>query len=88
MKFCRAIASSIESITVTKDNQNVYIIDRQGEMRRMVWKSSVFSSSYEFTEIFPTKVGNANTTCICVTHDNRHLLIGTNVGVRVFDTQD
>ena len=78
--------SDIHSMAFSRNNQSVFISDYSGNIKTIKWKAGVNSGDeFDFTEELK-KVGNNFTSSICLTKDEKYLLVGSHELVSVFET--
>ena len=81
------ICGSIDSVVFTQDNQSAYISGWDGNIKMINWKPNATSEyDFDFTQS-PIKVGTDVTFEICLTKDDKNLLVGSNKLVSVFNTE-
>ena len=67
----------IHSVAFTQDNQSAFISDWNGSIKMIKWKPNAETEhDFDFTKEFK-RVGNTVTYDICLTRDDKHLLIGS-----------
>ena len=70
----------------TQDNQSAFISDRGGKIKIIKWKPNVNTDhDFDFTQN-NTQGGNV-TIQICLTRDDKNLLVGSNGLVSIFNTR-
>ena len=75
---------SISSVAFSHDNQNAFISDWNGMIKKIRWQANANSGDeFDFTEE-PKKVGMFNTPSICLTKDEKYLLVGSRKLVSVY----
>ena len=67
----------IYSVAFTCKNQSSYISDFNGNIALINWKQNA-SSENDFNTQVLTQVGNKYTEAICLTKDEKNLLVGSN----------
>ena len=68
------------------DNQSVFISDYHGNIKIIKWKAGANSEDeFDFTQE-PKRVGDGGTYSICLTKDEKYLLVGSNASLCVFET--
>ena len=68
------------------DNQSAFIGDDKGNIKMIKWKQNASSGDdFDFSEK-PKKVGNGWTFSICLTKDEKYLLVGSNRLVSLYET--
>ena len=83
----QALTDNICSVAFTQDNQSAFISDWEGKIKMIKWKPNANTEQdFDFTQN-STKVGNEFTLQICLTRDDKNLLVGTKGFVRVFNTE-
>ena len=80
------MSNDIRSVAFSRDNHTAFISDNGGNIKMIKWKSDANSGNdFDFTHDFK-KVGNAMTQSICLTKDEKFLLVGSNSLVSVLET--
>ena len=71
----------------SRDNKSAFISCWNGYIKMIKWNLGANSENeFDFTEE-PKKVGNRQTHSICLTKDEKYLLVGSDQLVSVFDTE-
>jgi len=87
--FHHCLKKDIYSMIITKDDQNVYITDISGNMRRMQWKKNTFSKDgYEFINAKEENIGSDFTYKVCLTKDEENLVVACNQIVRLYNIRN
>ena len=77
----------IFSVAFSRDNLSAFISDYIGNIKMIKWQAGANSGDeFDFTEK-PKKVGDNLTSSICLTTDEKYLLIGSQYSVFVFETK-
>ena len=80
------MSDCILSVAFSRDNQSVFISDYKGNIKRINWQAGAKSiNNFDFSEE-PKKVGKGFTFSICLTKDEKYLLVGSHEGLLVFET--
>ena len=75
----------IFSVAFLRDNQSLFISEYSGNIKMIKWKTGANSGDdFDFSEE-PKKVGFC-TESICLTKDDKYLLVGSYELISVFDT--
>ena len=70
----------------SRDNESVFISDRDGNIKIINWKRGTnFGNDFDFTQN-SKKIGKCGTDSICLTKDEKYLLIGSEELLIVFET--
>ena len=68
----------ILSVAFSYNNQTAFISDFKGNIKMIKWQVNANSGDdFDFTEE-PTRVGSRGTYTICLTKDEKYLLVGSN----------
>ena len=87
IKNIQTLSSNIYSVAFLRDNQGAFICDLYGDIKLIKWKADAHSWDYfDFTEE-PKRVGRPLTYSMCLTKDEKYLLVGSEGLVRVFVTK-
>ena len=76
LKYVQVSKSHINSVAFTRNNQSAYIADFNGNIALIKWKENS-SSANDFDTQVLTQVGNECTYAICLTKDEKYLLVGS-----------
>ena len=77
----------IFSVAFSRDNQSVFISDLDGNIKMIKWQTGANSwDDFDFSEE-PKKVVNCLTDSICLTKDEKYLLVGSKESLCVFETE-
>ena len=80
------MSSRIVSVIFSRDNQSAFIGDAHGCIKQIKWQPNANSEDeFDFAEELK-KVGDYGTKSICLTKDEKYLLIGSKALVIVFET--
>ena len=80
--------SGIQSVAISTDNQKAFISDHSGNIKIIKWKPEAGSIKISgHSEEENTKVGNNLTYSICLTKDEKYLLVGSDGLVSLFETE-
>ena len=86
LKKVKVLKSYIFSVAFSRDNQSAFISDQEGYIKVINWQAGASSGDiFDFTQNV-TKVGSGCTESICLTKDEKHLLVADCDSVRVFET--
>ena len=81
------MAEDIYSMAFPHDNQSVFISDFWGNIKMIKWQPNANSGNdFDFSEE-PKMIGNTVTKSICLTKDEKYLLVGSSELVSVFETE-
>ena len=81
-----ALSGPIFSVAFTQDNQRVFISDENRNIKMINWQADANSGfKFDFTQK-PEKVGKGSINSICLTKDDKYLLVGSKKLVSVFET--
>ena len=81
------MSSEIYSVAFSRDNQSVYISDDDGYIKIIKWEAGANSGDeFDFSEE-PKKIGRKYIKSICLTKDEKHLLVGSRYLLSVFETK-
>ena len=82
----QAMENSITSMVLTKDSSALYIIDRDGFVRRMEWiKDNDSNDQFEFHE-YPIKISDDYCRYyLCLTKDDKKLFISNASQIYIYD---
>ena len=70
----------------TYDNLGAYVSDYKGSCKSIKWKKDV-TNRYDFDySNLATQVGQTSTHAMCLTKDNKYLLVIEATKLRIFDT--
>ena len=87
LKNIKALSNNIYSIAFSRDNKSAFISDYYGNIKKINWLAGASSDNeFDFTEE-PKQVGTCYTWSICLTKDEKYLLVGSNQLVCVFETK-
>ena len=80
--------SDIHSVAFTHDNQSAFISCIKGSINVIKWQADAKSGDVNFDDPVKFYLHNQRreTTSICLTNDDKYLLIGCERRVRIFDT--
>ena len=85
LKNIQALSSSICSVAFTQDNQSAFISDLGGKIKMIKWTPNATSENdFDFNKK-TTQVGQCNTYNICLTRDDKNLLVGSDQLVSVYN---
>ena len=77
VKNTQILSSNIHSMAFTRDNISAYVSDWSGNIKMIEWTESGDSTpTFDLTQEF-TQVGNKWTYIICLTENERILLVGS-----------
>ena len=80
------MSDEIASVAFSRDNQTAFISDWSGYIKIIKWQAGA-NSGDDFNLIEePIKVGNQYTESICLTKDEKYLLVGSNELLTIFET--
>ena len=80
------MTGAIYSVAFSRDNQSVFISDWDGNIKLIKWKAGADSwDDFDLTEE-PREVGDSSTFSICLTKDEKYLLIGSDLLVSISET--
>ena len=86
IKNIKVLSGDIYSMAFSRDNQTAYISDYDGNIKIINWCLGADSEhDFDFNEQ-PKKVGYGETRSICLTKDEKYLLVGSKGLVAVFET--
>ena len=86
LQSIQLLEASISSVAFSRDNQRAFISDDEGNIKVIKWTPNANSGDdFNFTEE-PRKVGNQTTDSICLTKDEKYLLVGSDKQISVFET--
>ena len=78
---------AICSVAFLRNNQSVFISDYYGNIKMIKWQPGAnYKDDFDCTEEL-RKVGDCGTQSICLTKDDKYLLIGSEGLVSVFETE-
>ena len=81
------MSGTILSVAFTRDNQSAFINDHDGNIKMIKWKAGANSShEFDFSEE-PKKVAGIHTESICLTKDEKYLLVGSELLLSVLETE-
>ena len=81
------MTSEIVSVAFSRDNQSAFISDYDGNIKMIKWKAGANSGDdFDFIEE-PKKVGRYGTVSICLTKDEKYLIVGSFELVSMFETK-
>ena len=86
LKYVRVLKYKIKSVVFTRNNQSAYIADWEGNIALIKWKQNS-SSADDFSTQVLTQVGNKITVAICLTKDEKNLLVGSRGLVSMINTK-
>ena len=87
VKVFQALHSGIYSITFTKDCQQAYISDDDGNLKTMMLRSDANpGQDFKFTKDFK-QIGSYATKNICLTDDEKNQIVGSRYYVRVVNIE-
>ena len=87
LKNIKVMSKSICSVAFLNDNQSVLISDYEGYIKMIEWQAGANSGDdFDFTEE-PQEVGNYGTFSICLTKDEKYLLVGSCQLVSIFEIE-
>ena len=76
----------IFSMAFSRDNQSAFISDWEGSIKMIKWQAGANSEEdFDFTEK-PIRVGVRFTVSICLTKDEKYLIVGSEKLVSLFET--
>ena len=76
LEHIQVMSDPIFSVAFSRDNQTVFISDKSGYIKMIKWQASANSGDdFDFNEK-PIKVGMFDTYSICLTKDEKYLLVG------------
>ena len=76
----------IYSLAFSRDNQSVFISNCFGYIKMIKWKAGANNKDeFDFNEE-PKQMGNFGTEIICLTKDEKYLLVGSHSSLCVFET--
>ena len=85
LKKIQAMANNIYSMAFSRDNQSVFISDEGGGIKMISWKIGASSEDYfDFSKHY-VMVGKGFTGSICLTKDEKYLLVGSKALVSVLE---
>ena len=83
----QVLSNDIWSVAFTLDYQSAFISDRSGKIKMIKWKPNYTTENYfDFTQN-SIQVGNGYTFQICLTRDDKSLLVGSKGLVSILDTE-
>ena len=86
LKNIEFMSVSIHSVAFLRDNKSAFISDWSGYIKMIKWKADANSGDdFDFTGEHK-KVGHGQTFPICLTKDDKYLLVGSYRLVSVFET--
>ena len=86
LKNIQALSDTIFSVAFTQDNQSAFISDSSGKIKMIKWKSNA-STEHDFDfDQNSTQVSN-NLDQICLTRNDKNLMVGSNGFLSVFNTR-
>ena len=85
LKHIRVMSSHIDSMTFSRNNQSAFISDNCGNIKMIKWQAGSNSGDHFHLTEESKQVGN-NIKSICLTKDEKYLLIGERELVYVFET--
>ena len=79
--------SPIKSVAFSSDNQSAFISDDVGLIKMIKWQAGANSrDDFDFSEE-PKLVGRDRTDSICLTKDEKYLLVGSSYNLSVLETE-
>ena len=78
---------NIRSMAFSCDNQSAFICDYYGSIKLIKWKTDANSGNDFYFSEDPKEVGFFPTHTICLTKDDKYLLVGSYQLVSVFETK-
>ena len=86
LKNTEAMPSKIFSMVFSRDNQSAFISDTGGNIKMIKWQADASSGDdFDLSEE-PKMVGSMMTYSICTTKDEKYLIIGSFMLIRVLET--
>ena len=70
------------------DSKSVFISDGAGNIKMEKWREDTYPGHESNYTEEPIKVGGSNTYSICLTKDEKYLLVGSNKLLQVFETTE
>ena len=83
----QVLSGGISKVAFTQDNLGAYISDSKGNINLVKWTPDASSESDFDINKDVTQVGNGSTSKICLTGDDKNLLVGSDGLVSVFNTE-
>ena len=71
----------------SRDNQNAFISDEDGNIKMIKWQAGSNPGDYFDCTDEPKKVGDFFTYSMCLTKDEKYLLLGLNYLLIIFQTK-
>ena len=87
LKEIPVLSGSIFSVIFLKDNKTAFVCDNYGYIHKIRWQTGA-NSVLDFSFIEERKkVGNLGTESICLTKDEKYLLVGSEDGLSILETE-
>ena len=86
VKNIKLLSDGIFSVAFSRDNQSAFISDWGGSIKMIKWQAGANSENdFDFTEK-PEKVYNYSVYSVCLTKDEKYLLVGSKELLSIFAT--
>ena len=81
------MSNDINTVAFTQDNQSAFISDHDGSIKMIKWKQNA-NHEYDFKITQNSiQIGNKRTFQICLTKDDKNLLVGSEKLVSVYNIE-